>query len=97
MAKNNNTTAATEQDYQQWIQAKKDQRKEWLKQSETGEISDEDNPAFLFNGINTSILLKIASGEISAQFLAHMELVNRGLDKAGKWVGFKEAEKIHFN
>lgn len=97
MAQKDNTKRVTEKEYQEWINQKKAQLKEWLRQSETGEMADDDNPVFLFGTTNTSLLLKVASGEISAQFLAQMELANRGLDKNGKWVGFAQAEKIHFS
>ena len=82
--------------YKAWIEEKKAQYKRWVLQCDRGELKDDVNPAFLFSGVPTELLVKIISGEISAQFLASMELSNRGADKSGKWVGFDQAEKIHF-
>ena len=59
------------------------------------EVSDDDNPAYLFNTTNTSILVQIVNGEVDANYLARVELANRGLDKKGIWVGFKAAARIH--
>ena len=44
---------------------------------------------------NTSILVMAVNGEIDLNELAKEELVNRGLDKNGQWVGFDEAAVIH--
>ncbi len=86
-----------QKDYQRRITEKKELLKEWRKAGEHGLIQDEANPAYLFNTTWTELLVKIASGQVDATFLAKMELVNRGLDASGKWVGFKEAEKLHFS
>jgi len=59
------------------------------------EVSDDDNPAYLFNTTNTSILVQIVNGEVDANYLARVELANRGLDKKGIWVGFWAAARIH--
>ena len=52
------------------------------------EVDDELNPEFLFQDIETELLLKLASGELNADFLIRRALSHRGLDKAGKWIGF---------
>lgn len=59
------------------------------------EVSDDDNPAFLYSTTNTSILVQIANGEVDANYIARVELANRGLDKKGIWVGYKAAARIH--
>jgi hypothetical protein len=56
--------------------------------------SDELDPNKLYQGTHTVLLVKLASGKINSQRFAQLELMNRGLDKKGKWVGFKEAEDI---
>lgn len=57
------------------------------------ELPDDENPAFLYSNTWTCILVKIASGEIDANYLARVELAKRGLDINGTWVGFKAAAK----
>ncbi len=59
----------------------------------TPALNDDLNPAFLFSGIFTELLSKIAKGEIDANQIARQELANRGLNTDGKWVGFVEAKK----
>lgn len=44
---------------------------------------------------DTAILVMAINGEIDLNELAKEELVNRGLDKNGKWIGFDEAAVIH--
>ena len=56
------------------------------------EISDEINPAYLFNLTYTDLLTRIASGEINCQQLAKQQLADRGLDLNGTWIGFKAAK-----
>lgn len=57
------------------------------------EISDDDNPEYLFNGVNTSIVKAIANKRIDAVKLAQKELYQRGLDKSGKWIGPAKAKE----
>ena len=59
------------------------------------EISDDLNPDFIFNGVFTELLSRIAKGEIDANFYARKELANRGLDLNGNWIGFKAAREEH--
>lgn len=40
------------------------------------------------------ILLAALRGEIDLNELAKQQLVNRGLDTTGKWVGFAESARI---
>ena len=56
------------------------------------EMTDETNPAYLFNGTHSELLCKIAKGEINAKHLAHRQLANRGMNSNGKWVTFPEAK-----
>lgn len=53
--------------------------------------TDDQNPAYIFQRTDTRLLAQIASGEIDGHALACNELANRGQDRTGKWVGFKEA------
>jgi len=57
--------------------------------------SDDLNPDFIFNGVFTALLTRIAKGEIDANFYARKELANRGLDLNGNWIGFKAAKAEH--
>jgi hypothetical protein len=81
--------------FKAWMGEKKAQRQEWINQGERGQLSDFDNPAYLFSTTNTTLLTQIASGKVCPTFLASYELANRGLDKSGNWVGFAEAFEIH--
>lgn len=45
--------------------------------------------------IPSQLLSQIIKGEIDLNALAKVELSYRGQDENGKWVGFKEAAKIH--
>jgi hypothetical protein len=55
------------------------------------EMRDEDNPAFIFNSTSTKLLVDIANKKIDAVSLAKKQLVNSGIGKSGKWVGFEKA------
>lgn len=59
------------------------------------ELHDEENPAYLYSTVWTSLLVKIARGEVDANYMAKVELANRGLDDRGVWVGFAKAKRIH--
>ncbi len=91
------TMSVDELAYKAWIGEKMSEYNEWKKASDLGTMKDDNNPMFLMSGVDTDILTKIISGKISPLFLASMELANRGLDKQGKWVGFPQAQKIHFS
>jgi len=60
-------------------------------------MKDEFNPDFMFYGVATKLLVKAANGEIDLMDLAKKQMINRGLDKAGLWVGFKQAKIIWNN
>lgn len=66
--------------------------------TETGmkvnEASDDENPKYMFQGMNTKLLVKIATGKINAQEYAKYEMTNRGFGKKGEWLGFDEAGKL---
>ncbi|WP_433863909.1 hypothetical protein [Sphingobacterium thalpophilum] len=55
----------------------------YRKASETGAISDEMNPLYLFSITHTHLLIRILSGELDARVLAGMEL-NRRNHELGK-------------
>ncbi len=59
------------------------------------QVSDLQNPAFLYSTVATDLLLAITSGLIDPVQLAHEQLANRGLDADGQWVGFDRAREIH--
>lgn len=58
-------------------------------------MRDEVNPKYMFQGIHGELLAEIVNGTIDPIALAKKELAARGLDKAGKWVGFSASKKIH--
>lgn len=58
-------------------------------------MTDEKNPAYLFQGINTELLTAIVNGQIDPKALASKELASRGLDSTGTWVGFDKATNLH--
>lgn len=39
------------------------------------------------------VLASAARGEIDIDYLARVELANRGMDQNGEWVGFEEARR----
>ena len=57
-------------------------------------ISDSQNPVFIFSMTSTDLLLAAAAGLIDLNQLARKQLANRGLDANGKWVGFDRAADI---
>jgi len=57
---------------------------------ELNEISDEENPEFMFQTMHMKLVIAIANGKINAKKAALEELANRGYDKNGKWVGWDE-------
>ena len=60
-------------------------------ETKTKNLPDDQNPAYTFNGANTELLKKLASGEVNARELAQKELANRGMSQKGTWVGFDKA------
>jgi hypothetical protein len=44
---------------------------------------------------DTALLLAILDGHVSAVETARAELASRGLDRSGKWIGFKAAKELH--
>jgi len=60
-------------------------------------MTDETNPNFLFSGIHTELLVKATKGEIDLQDLAKKEMISRGLNKNGQWVGFEQSQIIWNN
>jgi hypothetical protein len=58
------------------------------------EMTDEDNPDFIFQGNTTKLVLAIALGKLDGKKLAAKEMASRGFDKKGKWIGFPQAEKL---
>ena len=52
------------------------------------------NPHFIFSDTDTDILLEIVSGDLNIIDLAKDALINRGVNKEGKWVGFDRSLEI---
>ena len=57
-------------------------------------LSDEQNPVFIFSKTHTELLVKALKGEIDLLTLVKNELINRGLNDEGQWVGFENAKKL---
>lgn len=56
-------------------------------------LKDDLNPKFLFQSTHTNILVDAISGKLNLQNLAMNELVSRGFNASGIWVGFEQAKK----
>jgi hypothetical protein len=57
-------------------------------------VSDQQNPLYLFSLTSSDLLLAIAGGLVDPGLLARQELASRGLDLDGTWVGFDRAREI---
>ena len=57
-------------------------------------VSDSQNPVFIFSMTSTDLLLAAAAGLIDLNQLAREQLADRGLNADGKWVGFDRAAEI---
>lgn len=62
---------------------------EYQQAARDGTIPDSKNPLFLFSLTDTELLVDLAKGKWDARQLAKRELVERGLDMEGKWIGYK--------
>ena len=67
---------------------------ELASKSKMNESSDDLNPRYMFTGMYTELLVKLASGKVNAQEYAKFELQNRGFDASGNWIGFPAAKKL---
>jgi hypothetical protein len=56
---------------------------------------DSLNPELIFNMTETQLLVEALRGDFDIVHALKKELANRGVDKNGLWVGFKQATKIH--
>jgi hypothetical protein len=56
---------------------------------------DELNPRFLFSTTSTTLLVESLNKVFDVNELIKNELVNRGVDANGRWVGFNKAAKLH--
>ena len=61
--------------------------------SQTGEISDENNPLFASSTMSTELLTAFAKNQYDIDFFLRNELANRGLNINGEWIGFAKAKK----
>lgn len=57
-------------------------------------VSDDKNPKYLFNSIDSDLVLGVASGRIDAKAIAAEQMASRGLGLGGQWVGFEAARKV---
>ncbi len=48
-----------------------------------------------FSTTSTALLAEALRGDFDLKQLVRVELVNRGLNAEGNWVGFDQAAKIH--
>lgn len=67
--------------------------KEYHEKAFTGEIEDEQNPAFILSGVSVQLLSRVAKGEFDLKELAKRELENQGMNINGKWAGMNHAIK----
>lgn len=51
--------------------------------------------ALLLQAVPYQLLAALASGEIDMPAMAREELASRGIDLAGRWVGYPAAAEIH--
>ena len=58
------------------------------------EMRDEDNPEFLYSLTSTKLLLLIGNKRFDPILAAKKELINRGVDKSGKWIGHEKAAQL---
>lgn len=70
-----------------------DQIEKYRQAAITGSLPDEENSLLLFQGTQTSMLIKIIRNEIDISALIKFELGARGLDENGKWIGFNAGLK----
>ena len=64
------------------------------KVTDVSEMTDDQNPKYMFQGMNVKLLVQIASGKINAKEYAKYEMQNLGFGKNGEWIGFPEAKKL---
>lgn len=57
------------------------------------ELSDDNNPSFAFSTMSTELLTNFAKGKYEIDFYLKAELINRGLNINGQWIGFANARK----
>ena len=69
-------------------------REDKEKKAKLNEISDAENPKYMFQGMSSKLLVKIAMGKLDAKEYARHELENLGLDNKGKWIGYDLAERL---
>ncbi len=59
-------------------------------------LSDDKNPKYMLQGVDTELIIGIIEGRIDPLQLAKDQLASRGLDMNGEWIGFAKA-KEQFN
>lgn len=59
-----------------------------------GSLSREENPLYLFSEISTGLLVKIVNKEFNILTLARMQLLERGVNEKGKWIGFEKSRQL---
>lgn len=57
-------------------------------------MRDHKNPDYMFQTIDTELLVKAANGEIDVMERIRKELACRGLGRNGEWIGFDKAKEL---
>lgn len=57
-------------------------------------MDDWNNPIHAFCLLPTDLILKFVNGNLDANSYLRREIAKRGLDRQGKWVGFKRSEEL---
>lgn len=55
---------------------------------------DDLNPAYAFRTIHTKLLAQFANREYDPVHYVKLEMIARGLDQNGKWIGHEAAAKL---
>ena len=55
-----------------------------------------DSELWFLKALHTSVLLTAANGTLDLNQLARDELIRRGLDPEGEWVGPSRARELHY-
>ena len=69
--------------------------KERLMSKDFENRADDINPRFIFNTVATALLVEALRGDFDLKQLVRRELVKRGQNAEGNWVGFDKAAEIH--
>jgi len=71
-----------------------DQINKYKQAEKDGSLPRDENPLYLFADISTNLLVKIVSKDFNILELARLQLLERGVNEKGKWIGFEKAHQI---